>query len=629
MRKIIVCVFAISITQSSLADLGQKIEGINTQVKEINKKTDLCASCAGTLKPNLEDLMSSCIRSICPLDQASVQTEVSAAIAYADKPDSFYEIELQPIVDALVRQSAESDKEDADYTLKWMKTAPDLESPGYIRIWNLAKTLGMAQRFEIELKDEKFVVDQKKSRPKFSEVNDETFDRHVKIEEEVLKTYLAHLSSEHHYPNDDHAVNMMLYRERIQARARQTISAILSQSQKLQEDPQIGEMFKILLHSRLSSVDHVKNLIDEGLEVDTGSLDILSEVKMLLDVMSIAIDPARNSILDSAPIHLKKVIEGDKLNETLSRVRNRAQEILSNPSKTVSFTCQIAYASAQRFLPSEKEVEAFRRRIDSLKTRFIEQTKDLVCAADRESYQSQVRSWTPHYAITKERHRQLLKMNLQRQLRSVQKGREAFEGALSSDKRDQIFASTLPFIDGKEEKSTKSADDVCDLFIPDLTPDSAALHNGGFVVGPMPIRFPEAEGIVFHELGHHLLHSIENKKMCFDSKRIEKIRACLSSLHPENSDSRRTFYEAEDWSDLVSAGQGNSNKGCLYRPQSDPEEYGRLSLVQTDSGDPHSSRLFRLLHIHFVESGEVTPQCHEALAARGEKPQFKNCLLAK
>jgi hypothetical protein len=87
-------------------------------------------------------------------------------------------------------------------------------------------------------------------------------------------------------------------------------------------------------------------------------------------------------------------------------------------------------------------------------------------------------------------------------------------------------------------------------------------------------------------------------------------------------------YESEDWADLISAQVDDkaNNFACLFAQKLKDEDYKALSLRNADSSDPHSSDLFRLLHLNFLKNGKIPTQCEQALSTRGEKANFKNCL---
>ncbi|MDO6575702.1 hypothetical protein, partial [Staphylococcus pasteuri_A] len=56
----------------------------------------------------------------------------------------------------------------------------------------------------------------------------------------------------------------------------------------------------------------------------------------------------------------------------------------------------------------------------------------------------------------------------------------------------------------------------------------------------------------------------------------------------------------EDWADLIAAKSmksGDTNFGCSMLDQKN-DRFAELSLTQKESTDPHSSGMFRAIHIH-------------------------------
>lgn len=88
-------------------------------------------------------------------------------------------------------------------------------------------------------------------------------------------------------------------------------------------------------------------------------------------------------------------------------------------------------------------------------------------------------------------------------------------------------------------------------------------------------------------------------------------------------------YEKENYADFYSGlfSESTSDLMCEFALQSSVENYANLSLENPDPEDDHPGDLFRLLHIHYIQSkGKMAPACLEALKELGEPtPPFKNC----
>jgi hypothetical protein len=232
-----------------------------------------------------------------------------------------------------------------------------------------------------------------------------------------------------------------------------------------------------------------------------------------------------------------------------------------------------------------------------------------------------------------------LKSSLQRGLEKSKRSTAENDEIDRSVQRDIFYGIALATSDQSNDQSVSSADQICQNLMINIFPDATYFANNSFVAGPLAIKFPEAEGILFHALGHWYYYFMMSQSDC-SKLNFEKTSACLLANHTElsntelstqqklSSQGKETLYQVEDWSDLIStlADEKSKNVACLFAQKLTDEEYKDLSLRNQDAGDSHSSELFRLLHLHFLKNGSLPAQCEQALIARGEKANFKNCL---
>lgn len=143
-------------------------------------------------------------------------------------------------------------------------------------------------------------------------------------------------------------------------------------------------------------------------------------------------------------------------------------------------------------------------------------------------------------------------------------------------------------------------------------------------------------GILAHELGHNFMHTLNSDKRISQESREKqkKVESCLVGLHtgffeklkkhnqnqPSDKQDKRKddHYVSEDYSDVIGAitAQG-ANFWCEFQP--DGSAWSPL-----DATDPHSSDLFRLIHIE-TASGRTLPQeCVQFL--KSNNYELKGCL---
>lgn len=130
------------------------------------------------------------------------------------------------------------------------------------------------------------------------------------------------------------------------------------------------------------------------------------------------------------------------------------------------------------------------------------------------------------------------------------------------------------------------------------------------------------KGLILHELGHSLSQQIT--KSTEGKEEFQKVRDCLDLKYQKDKKNYRAgFYLEEDWADLIAAEAGNSEDGNYFCTM--PGEW--LSFINPNPNDPHSSSLFRLLHIEHIRSGRLPNECQETLQSLETQPDFSSCFL--
>jgi hypothetical protein len=279
--------------------------------------------------------------------------------------------------------------------------------------------------------------------------------------------------------------------------------------------------------------------------------------------------------------------------------------------------------------------------VAALKAQFAGKTKSLVCASAIQKYLADVEKWEANLPLSREAHLENMKVSLNRALTTSKKWKSFHVEIDRSPDRDVTYAlrTAMDSPRGSGDEGS-SADGVCMNLKPNITPDATMYMSDSFVAGPMVVKYPEAKGILFHELGHRLYYFLNYDKNCADRSAFQKTQACLLENHSELSSEemkaqKKTIslgnasaFESEDWADLVSSqvDSKSTNFACLFARKFKDQDYQELELKNKDESDVHSSYLFRLLHLNFLRTGQTPAACERALAARGEKVMFKNCL---
>ena len=154
-------------------------------------------------------------------------------------------------------------------------------------------------------------------------------------------------------------------------------------------------------------------------------------------------------------------------------------------------------------------------------------------------------------------------------------------------------------------------------------------------------KFPEyVRSAIYHEIGHNIYDHLKKQEGSSESfDQFDKTVSCLNGMHPQPkllqnesilNSQKKPFTEcrhsSEDYPDLITMLIPNSfNVACDWVFLKKGDEYLRKSIVSSDDDTPHSSHLFRLLHLDVVRRGSLTPECEAYLEHTEQTPLFTNC----
>lgn len=391
------------------------------------------------------------------------------------------------------------------------------------------------------------------------------------------------------------------------------------------------------------SGDKIKAQFASSEQINPDLIQELNQTNAIVNIfVAMSTDPELKKLLDLSSIDIKKRASDLGAEKLIRDSIEMQQNILSGLNGAVSSIsrCKVAFAMAQESLPTQAQVNDFKRKFESLKLKFLGKTRGLICSEAKEKFDEEVKGWLAILAHTQDQFVANMKFSLSRVLDKSKKWKDQYRETQRAPSRDSLNALRIALLREDGIKSSSSAEDICKNLMPDILPDATIGSSKNFVAGPMVIKHEHAEGLCHHEMGHKLFHFIENQNTCRDKSQFAKIRSCLLMNHSELTQEEllaessksalgdKTKYESEDWADLVSSmvDDNSNNVACLFARQMNNKNYANLSLRNSNDSDPHSSSLFRLLHLNFLKNGRISAQCEQALSARGEKANFKNCL---
>lgn len=622
------------------ADLKKKIEEANANVKQVGNTQSECTTCYNTsagLGGDVASLMKSCVESICPAQDFSLSATYDKMIDRASKPDTKFDQEIAPLLSAIAKEDASEKTVRGNTQLEWLKNAKNLSEPGGIRTFNLFVSLNSFSKFQFKAENGKAVVDVEKSRALFPNLSDDDFRKRVQIGNKILDAFMNRAIPE----TDPARVQLFYPGDKFKERVNEVLSSFEEKGKKIASDPELNFLVNLNEFKEMASGEKLKSQFASSEQINPDLIQDLNQTNSLMDLfVSLSTDPEMKKLLDSPPIDIKKMATELRTEKLLRDRIEKQKSVLNGTNSAASSKCKVAFSMAQEGLPTQQQVDDFKKKVESIKGKFLGKTKGLMCSEAGRKYNDEVQGWIASLPLTRDQHMSNMKASLTRALEKSKNWKKQYNEIEKSPSRDTFYAVGIASLKEDYNESTSRADEVCKNLMPNILPDATAYFSKNFVAGPMVVEHEHAEGICHHELGHKLFHFMKYQNTCGDKSQFTKIRSCLlmnhSELTPEEllvESGKATFggdskYESEDWADLVSSmvDDKTNNFACLFARKMKNEDYATLSLRNSDSSDPHSSDLFRLLHLNFLKNGKIPTQCEHALSARGEKANFKNCL---
>ena len=624
-RKIILTFLLCCWSLFSSADLKKNIENLNQSVKNAENPPAECPSCTVSVAGFEEDdatLMRKCVELICPNRDFSMAATLAKVYEKAAKPDALFDREIEPLIQAISKDNALEKVARSNSLLEWLNKAPSLKEPSSIKLFNLIQTLTHFSAFKI--KENQFgapIIDAENSRPQFLKLSDEEYDRRLKIGDKILRAFEDRAIRE-----TDPARVQLLYGNKFHEKIAEAMLVLQDKKQQIANDPEIGFLTKDPGFKELFSFEKIEAQFSSD-QINPESITNLNEINSVLTIFVASIkDPEFKKSLLGPEIDIKKTASDIGIETLLQDRLLKQKEFLKGTRPAFSLKCRVAFQLAQAGLPTQKELDQFSGPVKEIKSRFAQQTKGLVCPILEKNYRDQILTMTPNLPLTKEQFLKNMKNSLSRRLEESNKWKSKAKEAKNSERMDLRYSLGIASANSEYNETTKDIDSLCENLFPNLIPDMASPNGNSFVTGPLAIKFPEGSAISYHELGHKLYYYMSSHWTC-DQTAFVKMRTCLNHNHTELSEST-TKYESEDWADLISAqfDDQTRNAACVLMDKAKNEDFEKLSLTQTQNSNDHSSDLFRMLHVNFIKTGKIPAICQQALAAKNEKADFKNCL---
>ena len=575
---------------------------------------------------------SECVAQICPDRQLSYTVAFENLTTKANQPDLYFEKVLGPLILEAAKLELEHNVFTLKETLEWLPSATVEKNPLVIRLSILTDASEKAKRVTWKYENSNIVVDREKSKAQFPELSSQDLD---KLSTRLEK--LVGLQSLKPFKETDISSLLLRYEGDLLIKAIDKIFISLSANKKkLEDNPDAAFLRTFPMIQKMGDVEALR------LQMSVSGLDqvfiekLNSEVLTMEIIVKLISDPDFVKVFDGPEIDVKKYAKEKDLTKKITEIVAKRQAPLDPAAVTA--TCRAQYAKAYEFLPSENELEVFKNSGDKMKQMFIDKTKDLICPENRGKYINVVKAWKPIYPLTREKYQKIIKTELEKNLKAANESKSNAVKVMKSSFRDSAFSLSLSSL---SETKTFYADDSCKSLEIEILPDAATFSGQGFIVGPWTVKNKNLVSITFHEMAHKLYKEAFSGD-CKDKSFLQKVQSCLASQHTELSleeqlgDSSALFfnkapkYDSEDWADLIAAAVSGAdqNLGCALIPRT-VGSADHYSMKSSTKSDVHSSSFFRMLHFNFLKDGKIPESCEKALATKGEKPNFKNCLQVK
>lgn len=618
------------------ANLSSELEKLNEDVKKFGDSPQACdGTPSAKANPTSDDLMQKCVESLCPNADFNLSKILDNVYSHAANPGKSFDTELLPIIREIALSEAEGLAVTGKDLLKWLKTNPILKDENAIRIFNFFMFSRDFHKFTFTSSG----IDRSASRAAFMHLDEAAFDKKVKIGEKFLFIYANVPFGE----KEPEKLKLLYPGDQLAKKIGEVLSEIQAKSKKLASKPNMRLLTQLNSFREMFDDKKLRELFSTN-EINPAFIDELNNDSAFLDLLlAVAEDSSLQQMLSSPPIDVKKALPSD-IEPMVAQGIENASRFLQKSEMASSSPCSTVYVMAQQILPTRAQVNQYvQTRGSNLKSEFMAKVKNYFSQHSSQVIENESTSWIAHFPQTKEDHFAHMKQSLLRALADSRKWKSEHQEFSKSPDKDSFYAIGAALIDEELNNFFSQAESACEELMPNILPDSAFSKTAGFIIGPLVLRYGQAaEGIAYHELGHLVHEALRDKSISPETKEwFNQTRSCLVENHTEFTVDERnqqistlktannSTYDAEDWADFIAsiAEPKQENFGCFFVRKSNPGDYKNLSLKNADVSDPHSSNLYRTLHLNFLKKGSIPAVCHQALAAQGETVGFKNCLI--
>tara|TARA_B100001248_G_scaffold262641_1_gene260319 strand:+ start:1150 stop:3051 length:1902 start_codon:yes stop_codon:yes gene_type:complete len=611
------------------------IEGFNKQgQKNLSNEEHECLDCEVAAGAIAEDkgYMQQCVEQICPNEEYSYEKIYLNAYRRDVHKDKIYKEQVQPLINQIALLLAAEEKRSVSSVFQSIKrddTIRNKNQIAFIRYFYAMRAMpeSIGDYISIDANDDIAVNEEALRR----DLSDKDKNKASVIADTIV-TLVSYYRGILDY--DKIALYSSKDLEEVIERALHTAKNNVLQIANTEGLSLIKKesLFKEILREEYLDVAATIEKLDEKTYNDIVSNGALSSILLHALKDNDAIKASQQST-----IKISELVSADKIDllKKVEKFSHNAHSSLSEHGRDYhSSECETAFAILMEY-PSREEVDNF--NLKGIKDQLKKTIKNKVSS---ESFSELNKRMDMEWQAAKTKSReQRIKEFVNGLIQTYEHEWIASKTEYSVDEQAFMSALYLSSVDLAEDEPEEvvlsSIKDYCEDITTNIIPDSALGKSSRFLIGPMTIRFPqEARGIIFHEMGHLLNYHFEHGKVSETTKKkVNKVNACLKNNHSYLSEQEKSslttkdgfLYQSEDFADLIAAKTTQLNTSCYARKHIETNGYEKLDLRNHDEEDTHSSKIYRLLHMQYLQQGEIPEVCDLALEQRGQKAAFKDC----
>ncbi|MFT6632846.1 MAG: hypothetical protein ACJAS4_002811 [Bacteriovoracaceae bacterium] len=347
----------------------------------------------------------------------------------------------------------------------------------------------------------------------------------------------------------------------------------------------------------------------------------------------------------------KEDLKGNTLNEIYSWIKEQDEDFLvsflssqfkeerdkeniniKNEQERSLSVCLAHFDKNDKFYPSDADLNAFKLKVDSLKSTFINKliTLDGISSKSRDELINKIKSTFFTFPFSKKYWKSRLITKIKDELDSQEKSSKISKTKKVMNTMVLYYTHKIKnkIIDSEEEHEETDFEDICNNLEQEAFSDATYTSLGKIMLSHTLINAPESyqEGVINHELAHNMEKDLlellgEGALSEVSNQNFIKVKSCLANMQMANGVEDTEHYFREDFADYVASrfsSVESKPKTCEYLTiDKETRLFKESSIRNSDVSDTHSGNILRIVRA-MIDQGRVIPKaCKEAIHSEG------------